>query len=155
MFLSFVFGFVRGFAAFGPRSPDAEVDDIYVSDMARPGISFGLSGVPTTVEELHSRVDTLAREIDPSEESRQLVSYLKDPPSLGRVGRLENRMVLCSASSLLPESLRKQAGEAGVPVGDHLMASSVTKALIGFVRWSFGPDPNLDEHDLNRSTVPG
>jgi uncharacterized protein (DUF2236 family) len=150
VFLSFVYGFVHGFAAFGPRIPARDVNDAYVRDMGRLGTAFGLSTVPRTLDDLHSRVDTLARAIEPSEDSKQLVVYLTNPPALGGVGRLENQMVLRSACSLLPRSLWVPARQAGAPVGEHRAARAVTKSLLGFVRWSFGPDPNLDDEDLDR-----
>jgi uncharacterized protein (DUF2236 family) len=151
VYLSFVYGFVHGFAAFGSERPEPHVNDAYVRDMGRIGIAFGIAGVPTTLDELQRRVDTLARDIHPSEDSKQLVAYLQRPSALGRVGGVENRMVLRSASSLLPRSLWAQARAAGLPAGDYRVERAVTKRLLGFVRWTFGPDPNLDEEESGRS----
>jgi uncharacterized protein (DUF2236 family) len=148
VFLCFVFGFAKGFAAFGQRGLSADVLDSYVRDMSRIGLAFGLAWVPVTLDELEKRVEDLGQQIEPSRESRELIAYLRNPPSWGRIGRVENRLVMRSAGSLLPESLVCKGAKAGVPMRYRRLARLVTRAMIGLVRWSCGPDPNLEAADL-------
>jgi len=116
--------------------------------MSRIGLAFGLAWVPVTLEELERRIEVLGQQIEPSRESSELIAYLRNPPSWGRIGRVENRLVMRSAGSLLPASLASKAARAGIPMKGRLLARQMTRAMIGLVRWSCGPDPNLEPADL-------
>jgi uncharacterized protein (DUF2236 family) len=140
VYLSWVYGFCKGFTAFGDHSAKPSMMDAYVSDMARVGSAFGIRDLPITVASLGLRIDGLARRIEPSSESLQLVQYLQGPPMFGRMGLV----VFRSASSLLPRSLWKQARAMHIPVGEHPVCRATTRCLVDLVRWSFGADPNLN-----------
>ena len=148
VFLCFVYGFVWGYYAFGQENVTVGVLDAFVRDMGRVGMAFDIPSVPATLEGLERRIDTLAPGIDPTAQSRELIAYLRTPPALGRIGRVENRLVMLAAGSLFPGSLQRQARAVGIPTGTQRVARTVTKTMLKLVRWSFGVDPNLNETDL-------
>jgi uncharacterized protein (DUF2236 family) len=148
VFLCFVYGFAKGYITFGSKTVDVGTVDAYVRDMSRIGSAFDVPSAPSTLLELQQRVDTLATDIAPSTESVELVAYLRSPSALGRFGRLENSLVMRSASSLFPRSLQKQARTVGIPTGRQFAACACTNSMLKLVRWAFGADPNLNETDL-------
>jgi uncharacterized protein (DUF2236 family) len=140
VYLTLIYGFCKGFTAFGDQHATPSMMDAYVSDMARVGSAFGIRDLPDTMVSLALRIDRLARGIEPSSESFELVEFLRSSPTFRRTGLVAFR----AASSLLPRSLWRQARAMRIPTGEHPVSRVTTRYLIDFVRWSFGTDPNLN-----------
>jgi uncharacterized protein (DUF2236 family) len=135
--LAFTDAFLTAHTTWGgpiPGGPDA-----YVAEWALAGRLMGVERPPTSVAELHARLDGyLDRgELRGDERARAVATFLRRPPFTGQMG-LAYRMLFASAVATIPRRYRRLLGVRRTPL-PVVTATRVVLAVADRALKSGGP----------------
>ena len=135
--LAFTDAFLTAHTTWGGRIPGGP--DAYVSEWALAGRLMRVEDPPTTVAELHARLDGYLErgELRGDERARAVVKFLRRPPFTGQMG-LAYRMLFASAVATIPRRYRRLLGIRRTPL-PVITATRVVLAVADRALNSGGP----------------
>ncbi|MFD4789991.1 oxygenase MpaB family protein [Streptomyces sp. NPDC058459] len=133
--------FLTAHQRYGKRPLDAAGRDAYVADMARVATALGIENPPTTLAQLHERLDSYRPELRLTPQTREAVRYVLLRPPLPKPVLPPYLVLGAAAVSLLPDWSRARLGLAVLPRTERWCAVPAGTAVTALIRWLMPPPP--------------
>ncbi|MFG3125742.1 oxygenase MpaB family protein [Streptomyces sp. NPDC048201] len=135
--------FLTAHQRYGKRPLDAAGRDAYVADMATVATALGIADPPTTVAELHDRLDSYRPELRITPQTREAVHYILLRPPLPAPVLPPYLFLGAAAVSLLPDWSREQLHLPVLPRTERWCVGPAGAAVTALIRWLLPPSPQL------------
>ena len=148
-----VSSFLAAFRRYNVVRVDA---DRYYDETAVVAERLGATEVPHSVEEVRTYYRLVRPELATSEESRELLAFLRQPLGRDPVTRATYRLFVRAAGAQLPGWAQQLHGIALPPGADRLVVRPATFSVLEALRLTAGPSPILaTSHERVRPRTPG
>ncbi|MGV9322848.1 oxygenase MpaB family protein [Streptomyces sp. NPDC003660] len=135
--------FLTAHQRYGKRPLTAAGRDAYVSDMATVATALGIENPPTTLAQLHERLDSYRPELRITPQTREAVRYVLLRPPLPPPVLPPYLVLGAAAVSLLPDWSRAQLGLPVLPRVERWCAVPAGAAVTALIRWLMPSPPSL------------
>jgi uncharacterized protein (DUF2236 family) len=126
---------------FGRHPLDRAGCDEYVAQAAVVARALGAEDVPTTVAEMRTALAGFRRELEGTQDARDVVRFMMAPP-LPWVARPGYGLIVSAGLSLLPRWARRDLGVPTVPALDPVLRVG-GRAMTATIRWALDPEDPL------------
>lgn len=133
--------FLAAHRRFGKHRLGDSDADAYVAEMVRPARDLGVTDPPSTLAGLHAALEGFRPELRLSADAVAARDFIIRGVMTSRAQRLSYRLIVMSATSLLPPEARELLGVRARPVLERLMVRPATLALSRLVQFAVPPVP--------------
>jgi len=138
-----VTSFLQAHARYGASPLDATAADEYVAQTGRVATALGAEHVPSTVAELHARLDAYRPELAGTPAARAAARYLVLDPPLPVAARPAYVPIAAAAVALLPRWARWPLRLPWLPVTEATLGRLAGESVTRVIRWALPAAPGV------------